>query len=109
MLTQAGEAVQGSRTTAPTTTISDEPKTRNATADMVVNRRVKPTNTIIIITITITITDEGQKNGHRDVQSDERKIQKQCCVTGERRVEDDYRHKEIDQWRLMGWRRWCMI
>ena len=29
---------------------------------MVVNRRVKPTNTIIIIiTITITITDEGQK------------------------------------------------
>ena len=63
MLTQAGEAVQGSRTTAPTTTISDEPKTRNATADMVVNRRVKPTNTIIIITI--TITNEGQKRTPR--------------------------------------------
>jgi len=63
MLTQAGEAVQGSRTTAPTTTISDEPKTGDTTADMVVNRRVKPTNTIIIITI--TITDEGQKRAPR--------------------------------------------
>ena len=65
MLTRVGEAAQGSRTTAPTTTISDEPKTgdRDTTADMVVNRRVKPTNTIIIITI--TITDEGQKRTPR--------------------------------------------